>query len=65
MFIDTHCHLDAAEFGGTQADIVREAGAVGVNRIVLPSVARANFDNVRTLCEQYPNCAAAYGIHPM
>ncbi|MDP2761074.1 MAG: TatD family hydrolase, partial [Sideroxyarcus sp.] len=46
-------------------DIVREAGAVGVNRIVLPSVARANFDNVRTLCEQYPNCAAAYGIHPM
>ena len=65
MFIDTHCHLDAEEFGDTQADIVREAQAVGVERIVVPSIARANFDIVRSLCEQYPNCAPAYGIHPM
>lgn len=64
-FIDTHCHLDAEEFGDTQADIVREAQAVGVERIIVPSVARANFDIVRSLCEQYPNCAPAYGIHPM
>lgn len=65
MLIDTHCHLDAEEFGDTQADIVREAQAVGVERIVVPSIARANFDIVRSLCEQYPNCAPAYGIHPM
>lgn len=64
-FIDTHCHLDAEEFGDTQADVVRDAQAVGVNRIVVPSVARANFDSVRSLCEQYPSCAPAYGIHPM
>lgn len=64
-FIDTHCHLDAEEFGDTQADIVREAHAVGVSRIVVPSVARANFDIVRSLCEQHPNCTPAYGIHPM
>ncbi|MFA7299677.1 MAG: TatD family hydrolase [Sideroxydans sp.] len=65
MFIDTHCHLDAAEFGGAQAGIVREARMAGVHGIVAPSVARANFDNVRALCEQYPGCAPAYGIHPM
>ncbi|NOT19065.1 MAG: TatD family hydrolase [Sideroxydans sp.] len=65
MFIDTHCHLDAEEFGDTQANVVRDAQAVGVSRIVVPSVARANFDSVRSLCEQYPNCAPAYGIHPM
>jgi TatD DNase family protein len=65
MLIDTHCHLDAEEFGDTQADIVREAYAVGVKRIIVPSVARANFDIVHSLCEQYPNCAPAYGIHPM
>lgn len=64
-FIDTHCHLDAEEFGDTQADIVHEAQSVGVERIIVPSVARANFDIVRSLCEQYPNCAPAYGIHPM
>ncbi len=65
MFIDTHCHLDAAEFGGTQADIVRDAGTAGVGRIIVPSVACSNFEAVRELCKQYPNCAPAYGIHPM
>ena len=65
MFIDTHCHLDAAEFGDSQAEIVRAAEAVGVNRLVIPSVACSNFDAVRRLCEQYPGCAPAYGIHPM
>ena len=65
MFTDTHCHLDAAEFGNTQADVVRNAVASGVNRIVIPSVARSNFDTVHKLCEQHPNCSPAYGIHPM
>ncbi len=65
MFIDTHCHLDAAEFDGTQADIVRDAQTTGVSRIVVPSVSRDNFDTVRSLCEKYPMCAPAYGIHPM
>ena len=65
MLIDTHCHLDAAEFGDRQADIVRNAAAVGVNRLVIPAVARTNFEAVRKLCEKYPNCSPAYGIHPM
>jgi TatD DNase family protein len=65
VFTDTHCHLDAAEFGNTQADVVRDAVAAGVSRIVIPSVARSNFDTVHKLCGQYPNCSPAYGIHPM
>ena len=65
QFIDTHCHLDAAEFGGTQAALIQAARATGVGRIVVPSVARSNFEAVRQLCEQFPDCAPAYGIHPM
>ena len=65
MFTDTHCHLDAAEFGNTQTDVVRNALAAGVSRVVVPSVERSNFDTVRKLCEQYPSCSPAYGIHPM
>ena len=64
-FIDTHCHLDAAEFGDTQAELVDAAHAAGVGRIVVPSVARENFGIVHELCERYPGCAPAYGIHPM
>ena len=65
IFIDTHCHLDAAEFGGSQAALVEAALAAGVSRIVVPSVASANFEAVRELYEHFPACAPAYGIHPM
>ncbi len=65
MFIDTHCHLDAAEFEGAQANIALNAQEAGVSHIVVPSVSRSNFDIVRELCRQYSNCAPAYGIHPM
>jgi TatD DNase family protein len=65
MFTDTHCHLDADEFDGAQAEVVRAAQTAGVGRIVVPSVARANFEAVRALCVQYADCAPAYGIHPM
>jgi TatD DNase family protein len=65
VFIDTHCHLDAAEFDGAQVAIVRGAQAAGVTALVLPAIERANFATVQKLCAQYPNCAPAYGIHPM
>ena len=65
QFIDTHCHLDAEEFDDSQADVVQAAQAAGVTRIVVPSVDRENFGIVRELCERYPGCAPAYGIHPM
>jgi TatD DNase family protein len=63
--IDTHCHLDAAEFSDHQAAIIQAAQHAGVSRIVVPSVERANFDVVRKLCTQFPGCSPAYGIHPM
>src|SRR5512145_522813 len=44
---------------------MRGAAAVGVSRIVIPAVACGNFEAVQGLCERYPNCAPAYGIHPM
>jgi len=65
MFIDTHCHLDATEFEESQPSVILNAQTVGVNRIVVPSISRSNFESVRELCNRYPNCAPAYGIHPM
>ncbi|MGZ8256472.1 MAG: TatD family hydrolase [Gallionella sp.] len=64
-FIDTHCHLDAAEFGGTSSTIIHAAQTQQVARIVMPSVAASNFAAVRALASQHPNCAPAFGIHPL
>jgi TatD DNase family protein len=65
MFIDTHCHLDAAEFGHTQDALVEEALTAGVGTIIIPAVECANFASVKKICTQYPACVPAYGIHPM
>ncbi len=65
MLVDTHCHLDAAEFAADRDEIALSAHQAGVACIVIPAVEIANFDAVQTLCGRFDFCAAAYGIHPM
>ncbi len=63
-WIDTHCHLDAAEFGA-DADSVRErARAEGVVHCVLPAVEVGNFAAVRDLAHRHHD-SYALGIHPL
>ncbi|OYT99029.1 MAG: DNAase [Burkholderiales bacterium PBB1] len=63
-WIDTHCHLDAPEFGGNAAEVVHRARAAGVVQIVVPAVEAANFDTVRELAHEH-HLAYALGIHPL
>ena len=65
MWIDTHCHLDAHEFGDASLDIARQAGSNGVSMIVIPAVERGNFDAVASLAHAAPNASYALGIHPI
>ncbi len=67
MWIDTHCHLDAPEFGPdhAQAESARARAALsGVHLCVIPAVMRANFDTVRVLAHRLGD-AYALGIHPL
>lgn len=65
MLIDTHCHLDAAEFDADRDNIAVKALQQGVSCVVIPTVGRHNFDAVIALCYQYKHCVYALGIHPM
>ena len=65
MLIDTHCHLDAAEFAADRAAIVAAARAAGVAAMIIPAVATANFSAVRDCCQRYAGCFPAYGLHPL
>lgn len=65
MLIDTHCHLDAAEFAADRDQVVARSRAVGVTAMVVPAVERGNFAGVLDCCAHYPGCHAALGIHPM
>lgn len=63
-WIDTHCHLDAQEFGGQAQAVRAQAATNGVVHCVVPSVSVNNFEAVRMLAH---NNADSYclGIHPM
>ena len=65
MWIDTHCHLDAPEFGVEAGEVAARAAQVGVECIVIPAIARDNFQTVRTLAALHANCAYTLGIHPI
>ncbi len=65
VLIDTHCHLDAAEFDADRPAVADRAGRAHVARIVVPAVERANFGAVAAICREYPACVPAYGIHPI
>ncbi len=65
MLIDTHCHLDAAEFSADRDTVVQAAFDASVAKILIPAVETANFPAVRACCERYPECFPAYGIHPL
>jgi len=65
MLIDTHCHLDAAEFDADRARVREQAREGGVRWIVIPAVGAENFDVVAGMAAAYSGCAYALGIHPM
>lgn len=65
MLIDTHCHLDAAEFDADRAQVIQSALGQGVGMMVVPAVHRDNFALVQTLAEKHACCTCALGIHPM
>lgn len=65
MWIDTHCHLDAHEFGGESVEQAEKARAQGVGMIVIPAVETANFPIVARLAASVDNGCYALGIHPI
>ncbi|MGV3571782.1 MAG: TatD family hydrolase [Ramlibacter sp.] len=63
-WIDTHCHLDAAEFDPDRDAVRERAARSGVVHCVLPAVSAANFDTVRALAHRHSD-SYALGIHPL
>lgn len=64
MWIDTHCHLDAAEFDADRELVRESARARGVDLCVYPAVDIRTLDAVRTLAHRHQD-VYALGIHPL
>lgn len=64
MWIDTHCHLDAEEFGLEAPAIRAQAAIKGVAHCVIPAVEVSNFEAVRSLAHAGGD-SYCLGIHPL
>jgi len=63
-WIDTHCHLDAAEFDADRNAVRQLARTLGVEKCVIPAVMASHFDEVRLLAHRHLD-AYSLGIHPL
>lgn len=64
MLIDTHSHIDMDNFKDKFDEIVENAKAFGVEKIVIPGVEPAGFERISMLCKKYENVYGAVGVHP-
>ena len=64
FWIDTHCHLDAAEFGTLAQSVRARAATENVAHCIIPAVEVANFETVRALAHAGGD-SYALGIHPL
>ena len=62
--VDSHCHLDAAEFDHDRAAVVERARDAGVRVQVLPATHADEWPALREAAAAAPGLHAAYGLHP-
>lgn len=65
MLVDSHCHLDAAEFDVDRDAVIGRARAAGVSRQLVPAVTAAGWPKLRDVCAGESGLFPAYGLHPM
>ena len=63
--IDTHTHLDFPDFDVDRQALLAESRALGVRRMVVLGVYRANWQRVWDLVQSDPDLHAAFGLHPV
>ncbi len=64
MLVDSHCHLDFADFEPERDNVVQRALDAGVTRMVTISTRVRKFDTIRALAETYDSVYCSVGTHP-
>ena len=62
--VDTHAHLDEGAFGFDRAEVVAQAAAAGVTRIITIGTTAASSEAAVAVAGEFPGVFAAVGIQP-
>ncbi|NCA70148.1 MAG: TatD family deoxyribonuclease [Sphingobacteriia bacterium] len=63
--IDTHCHLDVAQFDIDRAAVLQRARSAGLVAIVVPAIEASGWAGLLALCDSAPDLYPALGLHPV
>jgi TatD DNase family protein len=64
MLIDSHCHLDFADFGDEREEVIGRARRAGVGGMLTICTKVTEFEGVRALAESHDDIWCSVGIHP-
>ena len=64
LLVDSHCHLDFADFAGREEELLAAMKADDVGWALIAGVTLERFPGVLALTERFPNLFAAVGVHP-
>ena len=64
-WIDTHCHLYAAEFDSDRHDMVKRAIDSGITKLMMPNIDLESIPGMIALSKSFPGtCYTMMGLHP-
>jgi len=63
--IDSHCHIDVADFDADRSEVLARCHAAGIQRLIVPAIDVAGWDKLLLLCEQQQGLYPALGLHPV
>ena len=63
--IDTHCHLDVADFDLDRDEVINRCRTAGVSKIIIPAIESKTWDKLLALCKTENGLYPALGLHPV
>lgn len=63
--IDTHCHLDVADFQLDRNEVLERCRALGVAKIIVPAIQSETWPGLLSLCNEEAGLYPALGLHPV
>jgi len=63
--IDTHCHLNFAQFDSDRENLLEHCQAIGVKDIIVPGIKAGDWTQLLKICAQSTLLHPALGLHPL
>jgi TatD DNase family protein len=64
MLIDSHCHLDFADFGDEREEVIQRARRAGIGGMLTICTKITEFEKVRAIAEGHDDIWCSVGVHP-